>query len=357
MRNMPRVQLATPTHMQRLSISEPTVRNNTMTIFWLLFTIFISALAVADVNKVLPADLITGRPVQRYLNLTDPDALLGAYQRTYMITVPDSYDGATAMPLLFYFHGQYGDFKTESVGFANLGLEKGYITVSPKGMEDGHPGDTSWSVKAEGRTDVCTDQCQPTVFTSCKVVNRISACNWATCYDDVYFFQRLLATLKAELQIDDLHIYATGDSNGAMFSDYLVTRLPGLFAAIAPWYGAFLKNMLLKPPLKGVSLLSLHGLKDTVIPAEGGESYDHYLYYSENTTVLQWAVENGCTTDTVKVKTPFDSKGPMEHTCIEYPNCSSATRVVYCYFPKQGHAFWPEYAEKLTWWFFSEFTT
>ena len=324
-----------------------------MRTFQLFCAFFVPALAVSGV-KVLPADLKPGRPVQRFLNLTDPDARLGAYQRTYMITVPETYDGATPIPLLFYFHGQYGNFKTESAGFSALGLRKGFVTVSPKGMEDGHPGDTSWSVKAEGRMDVCTEECQPTVFTSCKVVNRISPCNWATCYDDVFFFQELLATLKSELKIDSQHIYATGDSNGAMFSAYLVTQLPGLFAAIAPWYGAFLRNMLLKPPLKGVSLLSLHGLQDTVIPADGGESYDHYLYYSENTTVLEWAVENGCSTDMVKVKTPFDNEA-MVHTCVEHPSCSSNATVVYCYFPNQGHGFWPKYAESLTWWFFSKY--
>ena len=67
-----------------------------------------------------------------------------------MITVPDTYNGTTATPLIIYFHGQYGSFKSDSAGFSALGLKKGYITVAPKGMEDGHPGDTSWSVKAEG---------------------------------------------------------------------------------------------------------------------------------------------------------------------------------------------------------------
>ena len=320
-----------------------------------LYILFISALALGADVKVLPADLKTGRSVQRFLNLTDPDPRLGAYRRTYMITVPDAYDGTAATPLLIYFHGQYGSFDKDSAGFAALGLQKGYITVSPKGMDDGHPGDTSWSVKAEGRTDVCTSECTPTIFTSCTIVDRISSCNWATCYDDVFFFKQLLATLKAELQIDDKHIYATGPSNGGMFTDYLATQLPGVFAAVAPWYGAFLRNMLLKQPLKRVSLISLHGLKDTTIPAAGGESNDHYLYYSENTTVLEWAIENGCSTELVKVKTPFDNQ-PMVHTCVEHPNCSTGATVMYCYFPNQGHAFWPTYAESLTWWFFSNKT-
>ena len=103
--------------------------------------------AVADV-KVLPADLKTGRSVQRFLNLTDPDPRLGAYGRVYMITVPDDYDGVTATPLLMYFHGQYGSFDKDSAGFAALGLQKGYITVSPKGMDDGQPGDTSLERKS-----------------------------------------------------------------------------------------------------------------------------------------------------------------------------------------------------------------
>ena len=323
-------------------------------------TLLISSLALGDAvvadDKVLPADLKTGRPVQRSLDLTDPDARLGAYQRTYMITVPDTYNGTTATPLIIYFHGQYGSFKSDSAGFAALGLKKGYITVAPKGMEDGHPGDTSWSVKAEGRTDVCTAECTPVVFTSCKIVDRISRCNWATCYDDVFFVKRLLATLKSELQIDNQRIYATGPSNGGMFSDYLATQLPGVFAAVAPWYGAFLQNMLLRPPLKGISLLSLHGLKDKTIPAAGGESYDHYLYYSENSTVLEWAIENGCSTKLVRVTTPYDNQS-MVHTCIEHPSCSSGATVMYCYFPNQGHGFWPNYAEELTWWFFSMHTT
>ena len=320
-----------------------------------LCILFVSVLTlgvVADV-KVLPADLKTGRSVQRFLKLTDPDARLGAYRRTYMITVPDAYDGTTPTPLLMYFHGQYGSFKRDSAGFAALGLQKGYITVSPKGMADGHPGATSWSVKAEGCTDVCTSECTPIIFKSCKIVNRISPCNWATCYDDVFFVKQLLATLRAELQIDDQHIYATGASNGGMFSYYLATQLPGVFAAMAPWYGAFLQNML-KPPyaFKGVSLLSLHGLKDRVIPAAGGESYDHYLYYSENTTVLEWAIENGCSTQLLKVRTPFSNRRMM-HTCVEHPSCSSGAIVMYCYFPNKFHGFWPRFAEKLTWWFFS----
>ena len=322
-----------------------------------VYTLLISALALAAVkcSCELPADLKIGRSVQRFIDLTDPDPRLGAYRRTYMITMPDVYDGITPTPLLMYFHGQYGSFKKDSAGFAALGIRKGYITVAPRGMDDGQPGATSWSVKAEGRTDVCTPECTPIIFRSCRIVNRISPCNWATCYDDVFFVQQLLATLKAELQIDDQRIYATGASNGGMFSDYLATQMPGVFAAVAPWYGAFLQNMLVTPPLNGVSILSLHGLKDIVIPAEGGESYDHYLYYSENTTVLAWAIENGCSTELVEVMTPFDNRR-MVHTCVEYPNCSSGATVVYCYFPNKWHGFWPQFAEKLTWWFFSVHT-
>ena len=314
----------------------------------------ISSSKIKKHNKQLPADLETGRAVQRYLNLTDPDALLGAYQRTYMITVPDTYTGDAAAPLLFFFHGQYGSFKRDSAGFSALGLEEGFVLVSPKGMEDGQPGDTSWSVKAEGRTDVCTDECDPVYFESCKIVHRMSRCNWATCYDDVYFVEQLLSTLESELNIDRKRIYATGPSNGGMIADYLATQMPGVFAAVVPWYGAFLHNMLLRPPLRGVSFLSLHGLRDKVIPPEGGESYDHYLYYSENDTVWAWAYENGCSMKPpVNVTTPYDNQPPV-HTCVEHPDCSSGVTVMYCYFPNKGHGFWPSYAEKLTWWFLSK---
>jgi len=76
------------------------------------------------------------------------------------------------------------------------------------------------------------------------------------------------------------------------------------------------------------------------------------INYSENTTVLEWAIENGCSTQFLKVRTPFSNRRMM-HTCVEHPSCSSGAIVMYCYFPNKFHGFWPRFAEKLTWWFFS----
>ena len=142
----------------------------------------------------LPGFVAADSLVQRYLSLTDPSPQLGAYQRTYMLGLPDGYNATNAagrkFPLLLYFHGQGGAFKTDAADFAKLGAESGFITVAPKGMADGGPSaSVAWSVKAEGRRDVCTKQCEAVVFKSCRNTQppRVSDCNWATCYDDAHF--------------------------------------------------------------------------------------------------------------------------------------------------------------------------
>jgi len=298
--------------------------------------------------------------VQEYLNVTDPNPLLGAYERTYMIDVPPACLASAAVcPMLVYFHGQGGAFKTDAAVFATLGETEGYITVAPKGMAGGEAGDACWSVKAEGRTDVCTDDCVPTYMKSCNTTGTKSRCSWATCYDDVHFVAELLAALQRAHRIDASRIYATGASNGAMMSDYLATVMPATFAAIAPWYGALLEHYDGAPArasMAGTSLLAVHGLKDKEIPAAGGVSADFFKYVSERQLLSSWAAANGCAVTGTNITTPYDS-APLLHQCERYMGCSTpGVAVIYCYFPNQAHGFWPKFAEELTWWFVKDKT-
>lgn len=51
---------------------------------------------------------------------------------------------------------------------------------------------------------------------------------------DVKFFDRVLATVREKYKVNDRHIYATGFSNGGVFTYLLWAERPNIFAALAP---------------------------------------------------------------------------------------------------------------------------
>ena len=255
------------------------------------------------------------------------------------------------LPVLFYFHGQGGTL-AESNSFAALAEATGQlVTVAPKGLSEGTVDGAAWSVGTEGRTDVCTKECEPVTFPSCVTVGKAARCNWATCYSDVAFVKLVLEEVRRDFDVDSSRFFAVGASNGAMLSLHLAAELPGAFAAVVSWYGAYLQGQL--PPaaaLNGTSLLLLQGGKDETIPEAGGQSYDHYLWESGNATASTFAAGNGCQPDvTVPYAMPFDDHPP--HTCTRHLDCLRGSRVVFCDFPTQTHGFWPVWAELMTWWF------
>ncbi len=127
-------------------------------------------------------------------------------QRTYLLHVPASLDRTTPAPLVLVLHGAGGRGAgfARHTGFSELAEERGFIAVYPDGIR------RRWN---DGRSA-------------------------GPSQDDVGFIRSLLDTLKTEFAIDTRRIYATGISNGAMFSYRLACDLPGVFAAIAPVAGA-----------------------------------------------------------------------------------------------------------------------
>jgi len=333
----------------------------------------LSAVPTVPAAPSVPA----GQQVRYNLPVTDPDKRLGTLNRTFDLALPyktlahrqnltellsappvDAAPPAAGYPLLLYFHGQYGS-PAGAAGFSSLGAKEGFITVAAQGLAENSllALDTTWSVAAEGRTDVCDRTKAQFVMTSCRTTNRVSVCNWATCYSDVALTSTLLVALTdAGVPYDADRVYLSGCSNGGMLSDYLVTQLPGVFAGVVPWYGAFLKDFL--PPsaaaaLAGSSALLLIGEDDTIIPPAGGESpggYEGgYLYVSQLEQLSAWASANGCDARTTPLALPaYDT---LAKTCVEHRGCDGGVRVGYCRYKGQAHGFqWQQAADSWMLW-------
>ncbi len=261
-----------------------------------------------------------------------PDLRPGTYQqsfthggrpRTYILHVPRGYDGRTPTPLVFLFHEGLGNAaQTDGlVGFRSLADGGGFIGVVPDGIN------RQWN---DGRSD------------SPRLVPLIGN------IDDVGFVAALIDHLAGRFRVDPLRIYSTGFSNGAFLSNRLGMELSARFAAIAPVSGSLGKAIAPKfAPQNPVAVLYVHGVRDNVVPYNGGEVGNFGgIVISAVELVNLWVKANGCATPARTEQLPRVRRDT-------YAPCRAGTEVVF-YTIKDGYHQWPASlnATQLIWEFF-----
>jgi Poly(3-hydroxybutyrate) depolymerase len=173
-----------------------------------------------------------------------------APKRSYLLSIPSTYDGSTAVPLVLVFHG-YGSssLTMEKVtGFDAKAEAENFIVAYLLGAGD----KPTWN---DGITPETSGA------------------------DDIQFIRDLIAKLESQYKIDSARIYATGWSNGGAMVHHIATMMADKIAAVAPFAGAVGLSpapdgsdpfRYLTAPLKPISILILHQRTDTHIPYEGG---------------------------------------------------------------------------------------
>ena len=159
--------------------------------------------------------------------------------------------------------------------------------------------------------------------------------------DDVGFIRTLLDTLSRRLRIDSTRIYATGISNGAMFAHRLACELPGRFAAIAPVAGGMPAALVGQCTGSPVSVLSIQGTADRLVPYEGGTvAGTRGEVLSAAASAAHWARIAGCAP--APVTTPLPDRAPRDGTTIRhtgYRGCNG--RAISLYTVTGGGHTWP----------------
>ena len=97
------------------------------------------------------------------------------------------------------------------------------------------PGCYSWG----GTSQYCYSSCSSRkhtdhdggVFSGCDSIG----CDWTTCVSSDNFNSQLMDTLEEELCIDVTREYATGQSNGAIYTFHLGATMSTRLAAVAVW--------------------------------------------------------------------------------------------------------------------------
>ena len=205
--------------------------------------------------------------------------------REYILYVPASYTGTSAVPLVLNYHG-YGSTAEEQMwygDFRSIADTAGFLVVHPQGSL--HLGITHWNVG--GWTIGSTA-------------------------DDVGFTAALIDSLEVEYSIDLTRIYATGMSNGGFMSFLLTCQLNDEIAAIASVTGSMTPETYDDcSPIHPTPILQMHGTADGVVPYDGSfwtKSIDDVLQY--------WIDVNNC--NPVPTITNLPDIEPNDGSTVEY---------------------------------------
>ena len=219
----------------------------------------------------------------------------GGVTRTAWIHVPEGLEVNSSAPVVLAFHGSTWNGQTmeQVTGFSEIADREGFIVAYPDGTG---PGDIlSWNA------GYC-----------CSFALEQQA-------DDLLFVDELLDALIDRYPVDVHRIYATGFSNGAMFTYSLALERPERFAAIAVVAGAMYPSQ--QPSGVPVPVLIIHGTNDVVIPFEGGWGALGSLSgrtepaIPVDQAVEFWTNNNGCAQDSSTLLTERNARMKTYATC------------------------------------------
>ena len=207
-----------------------------------------------------------------YLNTNAQTLVHDGMNREYIIYVPNSYDGTSAVPLLFNFHG-FGGSASQFINDADMRAEaeaNSFILVYPQGS----------CLNGASHWNPCP----------------IDGDNKSTA-DDVGFVEAMISEISSQYNLDMERIYAAGYSNGGMMAYGLANYKSDLIAAVASVSGTMLNCT--GPTSHPMPVIHLHGTSDGVVSYNGSNDWN-----SVQSTLDYWtSFNNTISTPTINVDT------------------------------------------------------
>lgn len=221
--------------------------------------------------------------------------------REYEIYVPSIYDGSTAVPLIFNFHGGSGTIADQiSIGdMSSIADTANFIAVYPQALPDPNDGgSTNWIHK------------DPTTV------------------DDVYFVDALIDSIATDYMIDLDRVYACGYSLGGEFTFELGCRLNNRIAAI----GVVARTMQKYTydncsPVHPTGVLTILGTADAISDYNGVWWGGVQYYMSANETHDLWVSHNNC--DTLASTSIIPDINTGDGSTVEQNTWSTSSGCIY----------------------------
>lgn len=208
---------------------------------------------------------------------------VGGLTRTYFLRVPRN-AGPGPAPLVLVFHGGGGNGPgTERLTrFSALADREGFLVAYPEGIGRNWYDGREFAGSRAHREHI----------------------------DDVGFVAALLDAIPRVHPVDPHRVYATGISNGAIFSHYLAARLSSRIAAIAPVVGGIADPP--EPwfrPEQPVSVLVIQGTADPLVPYHGGPvAFGRGRIIDTDEAVRRWAAADGAAREPVEEALPAGNR-------------------------------------------------
>lgn len=243
--------------------------------------------------------------------------------RSFRLSVPEQGSASTPRPMILMFHGWGGDENEflQSDLVVREASQRGYILVAPTGLGSGSPDYSlnSWSfrgsttgIDGDGGVGVAGSICDYQVtqdynYASCSGVAQ-NSCAWSQCQQsDVEFTLSLIKHVSDRLCVDENNVFATGGSNGGMFTWELGQNPASAptFRAIAPIIGlphrGYVESQGKDTPMP---VLLITGSEDATVPPGAWDddsyttTYDGDAFYYESATAItrSWAEAHACDT-------------------------------------------------------------
>jgi polyhydroxybutyrate depolymerase len=203
--------------------------------------------------------------------VSEHNLLHGGRERRFVVHLPRGYHGTKPLPVVLGFHGGGGraeSFQRQS-RMNEVSDRNGFMAVYPDGT---------------GRARLYTWN----AGTCCGLAMRENV-------DDVGFVRAMIEELSKLYHIDRGRIFATGISNGAMFTYRLACEASDLIAGIGPVSGDLGVDG--PRPSHSVPVIHFHGLKDPNCPYLGGigpSAITRVWHRPIPETVAWWVRANNC---------------------------------------------------------------
>ncbi|QGY32774.1 alpha/beta hydrolase family esterase [Pantoea cypripedii] len=243
--------------------------------------------------------------------------LVGGQARTFALHVPDGSPPGGGFPVILAFHGggMKGAGMARMTGLNAVADKDRFIVIYPDGV------DKHWN---DGRTTIKNPQ------------------------DDVSFVAALLDQVQRSYAVNRRRIFATGISNGALFTERLGCDLSSRIAAIASVAGSLPADLVPAcRPEKPVAVMQINGMADPIMPYEGGwvEDFGGRGEGGQVTSVAEtaafWGRHNGCTGQSKPVLLPVVvMSDPTRIVRTDYSNCPPVGKVTVLAVRGGGHV-WP----------------
>jgi polyhydroxybutyrate depolymerase len=248
----------------------------------------------------------------------------GGRRRTYIVHVPPGATGG--LPVVLAFHGSGGN----ASGFQRYAqLDRvadrdRFLVVYPNGTGPLPNRLLTWNAG-----DGCCGYA---------LNNKVN---------DVGFAVSVISDLETRTPVDRRRVYATGHSNGAIFSHRLAAERAGIIAAIAPVAGSLdLKSF---APIRGVPVLQIHSVDDPRALYAGGlgppfPGTDNRVFHQPVQAGLdRWIAANGCATRSETLKeerAAATAATPAQTATLLVWRCRDGAEVQHWKLTGSGHG-WP----------------